>query len=264
MTPAREYARRGFLTGIRSLDDGEVVRCREMFDSLEAESGKEASQVGMEGRHMTDPGVWALATHPAILDAVVRVAGPDIVLIGTHFFCKYPVADVAGEHFVAWHQDVTYWGLRPRKAITAWLAVDDADVENGCMRVIEASHRGGQVEHRTAVRAGNLLSVNQAIAPSLVDESKAVDLVLPAGSMSLHDGLLIHGSNPNRSNRRRCGLTIRYTTPEVRLVSDENFKGVWRPLLVRGEDRYGHLEYAPRPAFAGSGPNPDSSQENLT
>ncbi|MAE65465.1 MAG: phytanoyl-CoA dioxygenase family protein [Phycisphaeraceae bacterium] len=249
MTPADEYARRGFVTGIRALDDDEVLEARQTYERLEAGIGKERAQIGLTSQHLTDPGVWALAAHPKILDAVESVAGSDVVLIGTHFFSKQPARDVSVEGFVAWHQDVTYWGLRPRKAITAWLAVDDADVENGCMRVIEGSHVVGQVEHGESDREGNLLSVNQAIDPARVDESKAVDLELQAGCISVHDGLLIHGSNPNRSTRRRCGLTIRYTTPEVRLVGDDKQRVTWHPILMRGEDHYGHLALEEPPAF---------------
>lgn len=90
--------------------------------------GKGLSQIGLLHRHRDCRFVWELATHRKILAAVEDAIGPDIVLLGTHFFCKYPTTV---ERFVTWHQDVTYWGLKPPKAITAWLAIDDSDVENG-------------------------------------------------------------------------------------------------------------------------------------
>ncbi len=175
-----------------------------------------------------------------MLDAVEAVLGPDIVLLASNFFCKYP-AEERGERFVAWHQDVTYWGLEPPRAITAWIAIDDADVENGCMSVIPGSHRLGILEHAKSARAGNLLSINQEVPDGLVDEARAVSMPLRAGQMSLHDGMLLHGSHPNRSTRRRCGLAVRFTTPDVRQMSPNSLRGYYRPVLVRGVDRYRHF-----------------------
>jgi non-heme Fe2+,alpha-ketoglutarate-dependent halogenase len=93
------------------------------------------------------------------------------------------------------------------------------------------------MEHDKSVRAGNLLSINQEVRLSPVDETRAVDLVLKAGEFSIHHGHLIHGSNPNRSSRRRCGLTIRYVPPHVKPVRENSLKEPWPAVLVRGEDR---------------------------
>ena len=89
------------------------------------------------------------------------------------------------------------------------------------MSVIPGSHRLGILEHAKSARAGNLLSINQEVPDGLVDEARAVSMPLRAGQMSLHDGMLLHGSHPNRSTRRRCGLAVRFTTPDVRQVAPE-------------------------------------------
>ena len=89
-------------------------------------------------------------------------ARPQRVSPGHPFFCKYPSAS-RGDKFVAWHQDLTYWGLEPPQAVTAWLAIDDVDIDNGCMRVVPGSHRQGILTHETSAMAGNLLSINQEI-----------------------------------------------------------------------------------------------------
>jgi hypothetical protein len=56
------------------------------------------------------------------------------------------------------------------------------------------------------------------VDPSLVDEPKAVDVVLRAGDLSVHHPNVIHGSNANTSPRRRCGLTIRYIPTTTRIT----------------------------------------------
>ena len=169
------------------------------------------------------------------LNAIEKLIGPNVFLLATHFFNKYGEGDQA-EAFVAWHQDVTFWGLEPPMAITAWYAVDDSDEENGCMQVIPGTHVSGVVEHGKAEQSGNLLSINQEVHVSPEQSASAVDLPLDAGQVSIHDGTLIHGSLPNRSNRRRCGLTLRYVPTWVRQAEANSFGGRWKPVLVRGQD----------------------------
>ena len=66
---------------------------------------------------------------------------------------------------------------------------------------------------------------------------------LKAGEVSLHADLLLHGSDANESNRRRCGLTLRYCAAEVRAAMGWNAKGV----VVAGEDPSGHWANPKRP-----------------
>ena len=239
-TLSEQWTERGFVPVVEVLDPDEATRCRALFDALERAIPPEAAEVRILDRHLDVEFVWRLTTHPRVLDAVEAVLGSDILLLASNFFCKYPAAE-RGERFVAWHQDVTYWGLEPPRAITGWIAIDDADEENGCMSVIPGSHRAGVLEHGKSARQGNLLSINQEVADGLVDEARAVSMPLRAGQMSLHDGLLLHGSHPNRSARRRCGLAVRFTTPDVRQVAPNSLRGYYRPVLVRGVDRHRHF-----------------------
>ncbi len=116
------------------------------------------------------------------------------------------------------------------------------------MRGIPGSHRHGILSHGTADRAGNLLSINQEIPRELVGEDLAVDLCLRAGQMSLHHGLLVHGSNVNRSRRRRCGLTVRYVPTHVRQSAPNSLGKWWKAVLVRAADRFAHFRPPPPPA----------------
>lgn len=237
------YQKDGYLTGIHVADDAEATQYRVEYDALEAEVGKEKCEIGLIDWHFDYEFIWQISTHPKILDVIEELIGSDIMLLATHFFCKYGPR----EKFVAWHQDVTYWGLEPPDAITAWYAIDDSDVGNGCMQVIPGSHHKGIQEHGKSEQEGNLLSINQEVPVTEDEADTAVDLVLRAGEMSIHHGQIIHGSLPNHSTRRRCGLTVRYISPSIRQAEDNSLKRPWKPILLRGEDRYHNFTTVPNP-----------------
>ena len=239
------YEVNGVLPRIDVFSESEISAFRAQFDELEAREGRDVCQVGLQSRHFDEEFIWRLAADARLLDVMEQAMGEDILLLATHFFCKYPAGDE--EHFVAWHQDVTYWGLEPPLAHTAWIAIDDSDAENGCMRVIPGSHKSGIVTHGTSEREGNLLSINQEIPDELVDTGRAIDLELSAGQTSVHHGQLFHASMPNTSNRRRCGLTVRFIPPEARQVASNSIGQDWRPILLRGVNRYTHHPHFPAP-----------------
>lgn len=236
----------GYVCPVPVLTAKEVTRYRNAYDRLEADAVARGLKARITNRHHEDAEIWSFATHPRVLGYAREILGPDVVLISTGFFAKQPATN---DKFVAWHQDTTYWGLQPPFAITIWIAIDDSDVANGCMRVIPRSHKVGLLPHRKSGKSGNLLGEDQEIDPSLFDESSAVNFILKAGQASIHHGELIHGSNPNCSTRRRCGMTIRFTIPSVKPVLDGPFPFRDKPLLVSGEDRFGHFCYAPNPGF---------------
>ncbi|MEC7842388.1 MAG: phytanoyl-CoA dioxygenase family protein, partial [Candidatus Latescibacterota bacterium] len=173
---SRDYTENGYVTALDLFSQDEIAAYRQCFDALEAREGKENCQIGLQARHFGEEFIWRMASDSRIIDLIASVMGEDILLLGTHFFCKYPDPD--GEKFVAWHQDVTYWGLEPPEAHTAWIAIDDSDVENGCMQIIPGSHKDGIVTHATSDREGNLLSINQEIPDEYVDRSNAADIEL--------------------------------------------------------------------------------------
>ena len=185
-----------------------------------------------------------LARDPVILDLVEQVIGPDIILWGCQIFCK-PGGDGME---VPWHQDGHYWPIRPLATCTVWLALDPSKIANGCLRVIPGSHRGRRLhEHLREDRTDIVL--NQAVKPGLFDPNTALDVELESGQMSLHDVYLIHGSNPNRSGKRRAGVAIRYMPGTSVLVRDlmkpsaasgYTVDFATRPIwLLRGTDRTG-------------------------
>jgi ectoine hydroxylase-related dioxygenase (phytanoyl-CoA dioxygenase family) len=240
---AQRFERDGYVAPLDVFTAVQVRRYREVYDRIEADLVARNITARPTQQHLIYEPLWELVNHPRVLGLAQAAVGPDLILLATGFFSKPP--DGSGK-YIAWHQDTTYWGLEPAYAVTLWIAIDDSDVENGCMRVIPGTHHS-ILPHGKARTTGNMLGLDQEVDPDAIDECRAVDLVLKAGQASLHHGMVVHGSNPNRSTRRRCGMTLRFTRPEVKPVP-----GVFRdkPILMTGQDRFGHFQYEPRPAFA--------------
>jgi len=171
--------------------------------------------------------IYDLCTSPKLLDPVEALLGPDLVLLYSHIMNKKP-----GGLRVAWHQDGPYWWrVEPKIAVTAWVALDDATPKNGCMRVIPGSQRGHRDLGQTLTDTPDLIQSRPfELRPELVDASRAVDLVMRRGDVSLHDSYLVHGSEPNRSAHRRAALTIRYVPAATRITDTADR----RQFLVRG------------------------------
>ncbi|KAH9508921.1 Phytanoyl-CoA dioxygenase domain-containing protein 1 [Bulinus truncatus] len=212
----------GYVSGLDVLNEAEVQGMKDNFNRVENQIGQDNATYSLHNKHLTDEWVLRLTTHPKMLSPLKAILGPNLILLDSRFICKYPVGkDEDKEAFVAWHQDVRYWGVEG-DVVSVWLAIDDADVENACMHVIPGTHKSGLLEHITETKEGNLLSSNQSIPEHLYDISKAVPCPLKAGQMSLHHGHLVHGSGTNRSNRRRCGYVVRYVSTAATPITDSD------------------------------------------
>ena len=143
-----------------------------------------------------------MLTNPQIVSYVRDLLGEDVIGWGSHFFCKMP----GDGKSVDWHQDCSFWPLTPTKAVTVWLAIDDADQANGYMQVFTGSQNHGLIDFETSnEESGNVL--DQSVKePEKYGQNRLTPL--RAGQISIHSDLLVHGSAPNDSDRRRCGLTL--------------------------------------------------------
>ncbi|XP_042348727.1 probable alpha-ketoglutarate-dependent hypophosphite dioxygenase [Plectropomus leopardus] len=214
------YNQQGFLSALSVLNETELREARCAFSELEKEFGEEYTQYSLHNVHRQYPWVSGLTKHPKIIQVMEAILGPDVILLDSRFICKYPtlkpdILEKEGENkpglpYVAWHQDMRYWGIAGGPVLSVWLALDDSLQENGALQVIPGSHCAGMLPHRQASRPGNMLSVNQEIPEELVHADEAVLCPLLAGQMSIHDGLLVHASDANTSQKRRCGFVIRY------------------------------------------------------
>jgi non-haem Fe2+, alpha-ketoglutarate-dependent halogenase len=233
------YNRAGYVAPVRIFSDTEITDIRNYFDDLLQRVVKAGGDsYSISSAHLRYGPVYDILTDRRIVTVVSDLLGEDVVAWGSHFFCKMPHDGKA----VAWHQDASYWPLSPSKAVTAWLAIDDADVENACMKFIAGSHKFGHVTYRPSNPAEHNV-LNQTIE-NAEQYGEVVCDELKAGEISLHSDLILHGSAANDSDRRRCGLTLRYCSAEVRAGLGWNEKGV----IVRGSDSSGHWSNNRRPS----------------
>jgi len=238
----------GFLRVGRVLTDEELAEARAHVDRVVEQQQRRGQRPEyLLGIHVYEPYFMRLASHPRMLDVLEFVMGPDIALVSTHLLCKPP----ADGHAVAWHQDGAFAAIEPMSLVTLYLALDECDRENGCMRMLRGSHLDGPARHDVIREGGN---TRKEIAKDVIDAFESVPLELRAGECSLHLPWVIHGSEENRSNRRRAALPMRYVTGATRVipVTDENRNPERQPMdplaqvrLVRGEHLSESLTYRP-------------------
>lgn len=235
-----QYNSQGYITGLTAFTSQEIAEIRAYFDRLlEQVMAAGGDSYSISSAHLKYGRVWDLMHEPRIVDAVADLLGENVIGWGAHFFCKMP----RDGKQVAWHQDASYWPLSPSKAVTVWLAIDDADVENACMRFVAGSQNFGHMTFRPSDSAEHNV-LNQTI-DNVEQYGQIVDNPLKAGQFSIHSDLLLHGSEANHSDRRRCALTLRYASADVRAHLDWNQKGVW----IRGQDPTSHWSNRDRPSM---------------
>jgi non-heme Fe2+,alpha-ketoglutarate-dependent halogenase len=227
----------GAVFPVEALPSEEARAALQRLEAIEAARAGRLSRIANAKPHLLIPWLWALVHDPRIVDAVEDLLGPDLYCIGSSFVDK-PAGYAS---YVAWHQDATYWGLSAPEAVTAWLALTPSTPESGCVRILPASHRA-QLPHVDSGDPANLLGAKERLRDA-IDPSRAVDMILAPGEMSLHHVLIVHGSEPNRAAQRRVGFAIRYIPAHV-------WQEGGSATLVRGRD-YGRmvLEVPPRVDF---------------
>jgi non-heme Fe2+,alpha-ketoglutarate-dependent halogenase len=227
------YRRDGILFPIDVMAPADAAGLLQQLEANERDHGGRLAGRHNQKPHLLHPWMDQLVRHPAVLDAVEDVLGPNLFCWGSQFFSK----NAHDESFVSWHQDGTYWGLSSPDVVTAWVALTPSVPQNGCMRVIPGTHKR-QVPHEDTFAESNLLSRGQEIAVT-VDVAQAVDVILQPGQMSLHHVLIFHGSEPNGSAMRRVGFAIRYVPTYVTQASGIRESA----LLVRGVDEFGNFDH---------------------
>ena len=231
-----QYNEDGYIAPIDVLSKDEAGEIKEEIERIEKDWPNELEGLGRNYIHLISPVFDKIPHNPKILDTVESIIGKDILVCGTTLFIKNP--DQKG--FVSFHQDAKYIGLEPYNWVTAWVAITDANEENGCMRMWPGSHKNDLQYHNQKFDENNLLTRGQTVENVPMNETKPV--ILNTGQMSLHHPKVVHGSGLNKSNDRRIGFVIQsYIGTNV-----EQVLGKMYVQQARGDDKFNYHHHVAR------------------
>jgi len=238
LTPVQlnQYEEEGYVAPIDVLSKEEAIEAREEIEFIEKKWPNELEGLGRNYVHLISPVFDKICNNTKILDAVESLIGKNILICGTTLFVK----NENEKGFVSFHQDAKYIGLEPHNWVTAWVAITDANEENGCMRMWSGSHKNDLQYHNQKFDENNLLTRGQTVENVPMNETKPV--ILKAGQMSLHHPAVVHGSGLNKSDDRRIGFVIQsYIGSNV-----DQVLGKMYVQQARGEDTFKYHEHVPR------------------
>ncbi|MBP0454017.1 phytanoyl-CoA dioxygenase family protein [Kitasatospora sp. RG8] len=166
--------------------------------------------------HLTEDWAEYAVRSPNLLAAVQAVLGPDVAVENTFLVVKWP-----GKAFdIPWHQDGidAHLELHPERSVSAWLAVTDTTVANGCLEVAPGSQRLGYLP--VEKEPTNCAERGRADQAHGFTPETTIPVPLRAGCAVLMDSRLVHRSGTNTSDGARIGLNVRYTAPDGILRRD--------------------------------------------
>jgi len=150
----------------------------------------------------TDAGVKELMFDERIGEMAATLAGTDGIRIWhDQALFKRPWANPT-----SWHLDTPFWSFSDRKALSIWIALDDATYENGCLYFIPGSFHQTEFENKGIGK--NMDSIFEVYPQFLKVNSVAAPM--KAGSCSFHNGLTIHGAGANMTSGFRRAMTCAY------------------------------------------------------
>jgi phytanoyl-CoA hydroxylase len=216
------FRRDGFLKYGRVLDEEQTRALRRRLDDViegrskaQPEAKRNLLGDGSERVVIQVVNIWEADDlfrehlyNPAICRMVCQLIGTDVLRVW-HDQVQYKPPRIGGP--TSWHQDHPYWPIiQPADLVSAWVALEDATVENGCMRMVPRSHRWGP--HK-----GGTIGTNEDFSPgydpTLVPPGEIVEVVpceVKAGEVMFHHCLTWHGSPPNDSDRGRPAIAVHY------------------------------------------------------
>ncbi|MCU6793036.1 MULTISPECIES: phytanoyl-CoA dioxygenase family protein [Paenibacillus] len=232
-----EFERNGFLKGGVVLDDSEVERLREELDLVmegksvkqpvlnrnmkEGESPYDGMKMVANEKVIQIVNIWMVseaflqhAGHSRICEEIAQLCQTDTLRIW-HDQIQYKPPVTGGP--TAWHQDHPLWPIiQPADLVSAWVALDDAVIDNGCMWMVPGSHKWGDQQKYLA---SNEQFMPYHRKPELLPEGAdltAVPFEIKKGQVGYHHSLTWHGSPNNRSNMKRRAIAVHYMPGHTR------------------------------------------------
>ena len=139
----------------------------------------------------------------------------------------------------SWHLDTPFWSFSDRRALSIWVALDDATLENGCLYFIPGSYHTTTFENPGI---GKNMDAVFEFYPQFI-KSKSVAVPMKAGSCSFHNGLTIHGAGANMTNGYRRAMTCAFMPDGAKfngiknILSDAQFAKLKQGDLLNDESQ---------------------------
>jgi hypothetical protein len=192
--------------------------------------------------HYASPVMRRYVSHPGVVDVLTAITGAHLPHWDGRVKCMQSMVFFKGpgQPGQAWHQDEAFIPTRDRSLLGAWMALDDATVDNGCLWVRPGSHRTGylfpQRDH------GQPDEFDFSPGSYGFDDDDEVPVEVTAGSVIFFNGYLLHRSKRNRSPRYRRALVNHYMNAWSLLpwMQQADFRSV---VPVAGEDPYAWKGY---------------------
>ena len=219
------YRREGYLVIPRLIEGAQLAELRALTDRIVAEARGVAANdelYDLEPSHSPTlprvrrlkPAIFQryrffndLVRDPKITSILTQLLGPGI----RHYGGKLNMKSAGYGSPVEWHQDWAFYPHTNDDVLATGIYLDDCDLANGPLMVVPGSHHGPTHDHHAD---GRFCGAFDPVA-SGVDVAKAVPLMGPAGSMTIHHARLVHGSALNTSNRTRRLLLHEYTAADA-------------------------------------------------
>ncbi|MCA0756708.1 phytanoyl-CoA dioxygenase family protein [Paenibacillus sp. N4] len=171
-----------------------------------------------------EPRLRAIVDHPEIIGALEKLFSEKPKMVQDQAILKPPT----GGAEKPWHQDMAYGNLAYDKPVIGiWLALDPAELDNGCMHVIPYSHRTGATPHYA--------ERDWQICDTSVHVDRDVAVPLQPGGALIFSGLLHHGTPPNFSNKRRRSLQIHYAPESAAKLKPQAYKQMFTNEMTGAE-----------------------------
>lgn len=222
---------------VREQDDGRLYDLLDPAlwpDADEDAGGRGTDPAGQQPRHVdfmfnlwrSEPKIRGYVFNPTMASWAAQLIGARAVrILEDNALWKAPRS--GGE--LKWHQDYPYWPLAQPNALTAWVALDDTDEENGAMSVAIGSHLTGERLPAVFGTGTPYLQDRRPASVKPIEDPQAagfeIETVrLRAGEVSLHSPLTWHGSGPNNSDRQRRAVIIRYVGDGTIWLGSERYE----------------------------------------
>ena len=249
-----QFHANGFLNGGAVLDDetveelrGEVMRVIEERERADIEQPvlvrnlsqhEDAPVWQIVNIWQASPPFKKLMSHPQITAGIAQLTSATELRIW-HDQIQYKPAAVGGVNM--WHQDAPLWPIiAPMTEVTAWVALDDADVDNGCMSMVPGSQQWG--DNMEFIRT---LGSYDAMPTTFNGHTvEVVRCPVKKGEVHFHHALVWHGSHANTSGRPRRAIALHYMTQDTRYVASGNH--VMKPYVEVQDGELLKGEYFPQ------------------